>query len=285
MTAQRLFRGACLVIALACASTASAQTSVAEQFSALPWEEGPTTANLGGIAQIDVPEGFQFVGKPAAGKFMELMQNPSDGKELGVLLHSESFWFVVFEFSERGYVKDDDRNLDADAILANIREGTEEANKVRRERGWSTMDIVGWHQAPFYDPATNNLTWAIRGASDGDETINHATRLLGRRGVMNADLVVSPEKIGAALPEFNAMLGQFSFTAGNRYAEFTRGDKVAEYGLAGLIVGGTGVALVKSGLLQKFWKLIVFGFLALAGAAKKLLAGFGRQSDAPQPNV
>ena len=147
------------------------------------------------------------------------------------------------------------------------------------------MDIVGWHQAPFYDPETNNLTWAIRGASDGDETINHATRLLGRRGVMNADLVVSPEKIGAALPEFEAMLGEFSFTEGNRYAEFTRGDKVAEYGLAGLIVGGAGVALVKTGLLQKFWKLIVFGVIALAGAAKRLLAGLTRPRAESQPSV
>ncbi len=285
MTAQRVFRTVCFAITLICASTSSAQTDGAEQFRALPWQEGPTTASLGGIAQIDVPEGFQFVGKPGAGKFMELMENPSDGQELGVLLNTESFWFVVFQFSERGYVKDDDRNLDANAILANIKEGTEAANKVRRDRGWSTMDIVGWHQAPFYDAGTNNLTWAIRGASDGDETINHATRLLGRRGVMNADLVVSPEQIGAALPEFNAMLGQFSFTAGNRYAEFTRGDKVAEYGLAGLIVGGAGVALVKTGLLQKFWKLIVFGLIALAGAVKRLFAGVARSRPDAQPNV
>ena len=109
----------------------------------MPWEEGPTTASLGGIAQIDVPEGFQFVGKPAAAKFMELMENPSDAEELGVLLNTESFWFVVFEFSEGGYVKDDDRNLDADAIIANIQKAPKRpirSGESAAGRPWTSWD-------------------------------------------------------------------------------------------------------------------------------------------------
>lgn len=255
------------------AALADAQQSVLEQVQALKWQMGPTTAQVGGIAQIDVPEGFQFVGKPDAGKFIELMENPSDGSELGLLLHSKEFWFVVFEFSDDGYIKDDDRNFDAAAMLRTISEGTEASNEIRKQRGWPTMSIVGWHQSPFYDPKTNNLTWSIKGASEGQESINHSTRLLGRRGVMKVALVASPEEIDSALPEFNGMMSTFSFTPGNRYAEFTRGDKIAEYGLAGLVVGGAGVALVKTGLLQKFWKLIVVGFIALIGALKRMFAG------------
>jgi uncharacterized membrane-anchored protein len=254
-------------------SLTHAQQSIAEQVRALHWQAGPTTAQLGSIAQIDIPEGFQFVGKPDAGRFMELIENPSDGSELGLMLHADEGWFVVFEFSDDGYVKDDDRDFDADGILSSIKSGTEAANKIRRERGWGTMSIVGWHQAPFYDSKTNNLTWSIKGASDDGETINHSTRLLGRRGVMKVALVASPDQMGTALPEFNNTLSQFAFTPGNRYSEFTRGDKIAEYGLAGLIAGGAGVALVKTGLLQKFWKLIVVGFIALVGAVKRLLAG------------
>lgn len=254
-------------------SLASAQPSIAEQVRALNWQEGPTTAQLGSIAQIDIPEGFQFVGKPDAGKFMELIENPSDGSELGLMLHAEDGWFVVFEFSDDGYVKDDDRDFDADGILDSIKRGTEAANRIRRERGWGTMDIVGWHQAPYYDAKTNNLTWSIKGASDDGETINHSTRLLGRRGVMKVQLVASPDQMGTALPGFDDTMSHFSFTPGNKYSEFTRGDKIAEYGLAGLIAGGAGVALVKTGLLQKFWKLIVVAFIALVGAVKRLFAG------------
>jgi uncharacterized membrane-anchored protein len=187
----------------------------------------------------------------------------------------------VFEFSADGYVKDDDRSLDADAILASIREGTEAANEIRRERGWATLEVLGWQQAPFYDAATNNLTWSIRGSSEGSTNINHSTRLLGRKGVMKVNLVLSPDDVGTALPTFNEVMTQFSFNPGERYAEFTRGDKVAEYGLTGLIVGGAGVALVKSGLLQKFWKLIVFGLIALAGGIKKLLS---RNRETEQPS-
>ena len=94
------------------------------------------------------------------------------------------------------------------------------------------------------------------------------------------NLVLSPEHVGNALPAFDSLMTRFSFNPGHRYAEFTRGDKVAEYGLTGLIVGGTGVALMKTGLLQKFWKLIVFGLIALAGGVKRLMASLGRRREA-----
>lgn len=260
-----------------------AQNSLAEQVRGLDWKEGPTTATLGNMAEFEVPEGFRFVGKPGAGRFMELLQNPSDGDELGVLLNVEDGWFVVFDFSDMGYVKDDDRKLDAKAILSSIREGTEASNKIRKQRGWPTMQIVGWHTEPHYDEETNNLTWSIIGRSDDGDSINHSTRLLGRRGVMRLNLVAGPDEIDAALPAFDEMVANFTFTSGNKYSEFTRGDKVAEYGLAGLIVGGTGVALVKSGLLQKFAKVIVAGVVALLAAIKKLFNGLrGRDTATSQ---
>jgi uncharacterized membrane-anchored protein len=256
-----------------------AQQDPAGAFAALGWQLGPTNGDLGGIASITVPEGYQFVGQGGAGRFLELLENPSNGDELGVLLSGSSSWFVVFSFSPDGYVADDERDLDADAILASIKEGTEQSNDVRRERGWSTLQIVGWQQKPFYDQQTHNLTWAIQGSSDGSSSINHSTRLLGRRGVMNVDLVLSPDDLGAALPAFTQLLTGFTFNPGHRYAEYRSGDKIAEYGLTGLIVGGAGVALVKTGLLQKFWKVIVLGLVAAAGAVKRLFAGVGRGSE------
>jgi hypothetical protein len=222
----------------------------------------------------------QFAGSPTH-RFCGGGENPSDGSELGVLLKNDASWFVVFEFSADGYIKDDDRDLDADAILSSIRQANEKGNDIRRERGWASLEVLGWQQRPFYDPQTNNLTWAIRGRSEGDNFVNYSTRLLGRRGVMRVNLVLSPENVGNAVPAFNALLTNFSFNPGQRYAEWTRGDKVAEYGLTGLIVGGAGVALVKTGLLQKFGKLIIVGFIALAGAVKRFLSSLGGRH---QPN-
>src|SRR5437867_10995686 len=185
---------------------------------------------------------------------MALTHNPSDGDEVGVVLHNaRPHFFVVFSFRTEGYVKDDDRKLDADAMLGSIRTGTEKANSIRAKRGWSPIEILGWQESPYYDAQTNNLTWSIRGRSDGDEVVNHSTRLLGRRGVMHVDLVLGPQAVGDALPKFNDLVQGFTFNPGGRYAEFTRGDKVAEYGLAGLIVGGTCAAVIETGLLQDVW--------------------------------
>ena len=61
-----------------------------------------------------------------------------------------------------GYVSDDEKDeLDAEAILDSIRQGTEAGNEEREKRGWPTMNIVGWHEEPHYDENTNNLSWAI----------------------------------------------------------------------------------------------------------------------------
>jgi uncharacterized membrane-anchored protein len=288
MTARRCFSTAWMALSAVVFSAAAAsaqQQDMASEFKSLGWQAGPTTGDIGGLAKIAVPEGYMFVGRGGAGKFLELLQNPSDGSELGVLLHREKQWFVVFEFADEGYVKDDDRNLDADAILASIKKGTEQANEIRRERGWGTLEILGWQQKPFYDPQTHNLTWSIRGSSEGSPNVNHSTRLLGRRGVMKVNLVLGPEDLPTAVPAFNALMSDFSFKPGQRYTEFRRGDKVAEYGLTGLIVGGTGVALVKTGLLQKFWKLIVLGFIAVAGAVRRFVASLtGRRTEGDQPS-
>ena len=74
----------------------------------------------------------------------------------------------------------------------------------------------------------------------------------------------------ALVPTFDGMVGGFTYSPGYKYAEWRSGDKVAAYGLTALVAGGAGVALVKSGLLVKFWKLIVIGFAAVFGMLKRL---------------
>jgi len=270
----------CLMVWNVCFPPA-AKADSPEKKSAIGWQEGPTTGDLGGIAKIDVPEGYRFAGKEGAQKVLELTQNPVSGKEVGVLMpvykkeddKSANTWIIYFEFDEVGYVKDDEKDkLDAAALLQSIKEGTEEANKYRHEKGWPDFHVTGWYRTPFYDPNTHNLTWAISGkgsGADSEETVNYSTRILGRRGTMNVDLVLASNTVPAVVPEFDKLIGQFEYQQGSRYAEFSRGDKVAEYGLAALVAGGAGAALIKTGLLAKFWKLIVVGFAALMGAIKK----------------
>ena len=252
----------------------------------IAWQDGPRTADLGDIAQIKVPEGYRFAGKEGALKFMELAQNPTSGRELGVLVpnteNEEDFWFVIFEFDESGYVKDDEKDkLDADAILGSIREGTEAANEIRKERGWPTMEVVGWQKAPFYDPKSNNLTWGIRGRSSDSqgESINYSVRLLGRRGSMSVDLVMVPRQATAVVPQYEQIVSGVVYKQGHTYAEFKQGDKMAAYGLTALIAGGAGAVALKTGLLQKFWKVIVAAVVALIAGLKKFFAAIFRRGE------
>ncbi len=253
-------------------------------FDDIPWEQGPVLGDLGAEAEVKVPEGCLFTKGKGVGMFMELTENTTSPNERGVVYcevqqdTSSSGWFVVFSYDASGYVKDDERDqLDGDAILKSLREAQDAGNEVRRERGFGTLTVDGWAVAPFYDAETNNLTWATKiSASDGGRSINHSVRLLGRGGVMNVDLVAGPDQYEQVRPIFASMVGGFTFKGGHRYAEWRSGDKVAEYGLTALVAGG-GVALAaKSGLLAKFWKLIVAGFAAVAAGFRKL---FGKSED------
>jgi uncharacterized membrane-anchored protein len=270
--------------------TAAAQTApgggAENPLAALSWQRGPMTAALGELAKIEVPEGYVFLDADDTRKFLEANQNPTNGTELGTLMPAAEGqgWFVVFEFNDVGYIKDDEKDsLDADALLKSIRQGTEKGNELRKERGWDTLDIVGWQTTPHYDTRTHNLTWAILGESGGQRVVNHSTRLLGRKGYMNVDLVLTPDDLPTALPAFEGLMDKFTYESGHRYAEFRSGDKLATYGLTALVAGGAAAAAAKSGLLGKFWKIIVAGLVALGAVAKRIYTRiFGRNETVVQ---
>lgn len=245
----------------------------------IPWAEGPVIGGLGTIAEVEVPATCRFTDKKGAKMFMEVTENTGDGSELGVLLcglAGDSPWFVVFSFAESGYVKDDEKaTLDGNAILATLRRGNEAANEERRDRGWDELEIGGWQRSPYYDTATHNLTWSldVRVKGTSDQSVNHSVRLLGRRGVMHADLVADPEQLATAVAAFDSIITTFSYVEGQRYAEWQTGDKVAAFGLTALVAGGAGVAATKLGFFPKLWKMVLGALLALKKLVIVLVVG------------
>src|ERR1051325_1427017 len=158
------------------------------------WKRGPSEADVGTYAKVKVPEGFIFTAGEGTRKLLEAMGNPTNGDELGFLAPTNMQWFVVFEFSSVGFVKDDDKDkLDPQKLLATIKRGTEQGNKMRAKMGSAPMTIIGWEVSPKYNEQTHNLEWAIRAESEGRPVVNYNTRLLGREGVMEAALVIKPE--------------------------------------------------------------------------------------------
>src|SRR5262245_55679956 len=104
----------CVVAGLVGLTNVSAAYAQAkEQGSGIEWQVGPGTGQIGNIAHIRLPEGYQFAGKEGVRRFLELTQNPVSGSELAVLVppeQSTSRWFVIFDFNPVGYVKDDEKN-------------------------------------------------------------------------------------------------------------------------------------------------------------------------------
>jgi uncharacterized membrane-anchored protein len=281
LTRRWMGAAACAAWMVVAAAGLSAQDS--EPVEARPgWTPGPHVGSLGTQAQITVPEGAFFLDATATRAFLQANENIPSGRELGAVVHATEdgpSWFALFTFSDEGYVDDSDKDaIDADALMANMKRGNEAGNEERKKRGWAPFVLEGWQTKPYYDPATHNLTWAIRGASPGETaTINHSVRLLGRRGVMSVALVADQDGIATTTEEFNALLTGFSYQSGERYAEFRKGDKLAGYGLAALIGGGAAAAAVKTGFLQKAWKAILAVVFAVLAGLKKLFGGRGRE--------
>ena len=288
-----VFLGAVVSIAAVVATPrplqAQQESPAQEEKPAFDWVPGPIRADLGSHAQLQVPEGYVFLGQKQAGELMQALGNPPTGQEQGVLapMAEDEDWLLVFEFDDVGYVKDDEKeSLDSEAILESIKKGTKQANKYREKHGVPPLTIVGWEVAPRYNETSHLLEWCIRGESEGRPMLNYNTRLLGRRGVMSATLLVGPDELAATLPTYHELLGTFDFTGGERYAEFRKGDRIAEFGLTALVAGGAGALAVKTGFFKKFFKLIIIGGVALAGAVSRMFKrAFARKQVEPNAPI
>ena len=259
------------------ASHDAAQAALHQKLSALHWVNGPQKVQLFGNSSLQVPADYVFLDQAETAKLQALQHNLSGGKEY-FFAPKGGNWEVFFSYGDDGYVKDDEK-IDAAALLKNIEENTVAGNKMRRDRGWDEMQVMGWQTAPHYDTQSNRLEWAIDGKNlrTNDAVVNFNTRILGRGGVMSAVLVSSPENLDAAIADFKSTLAGLEYLPGQRYAEYKPGDKIAKYGLAALITGGAAAIAVKTGL----WKVILGGLVAgwklIAAAAVAIFGGLARR--------
>lgn len=262
----------------------------------IKWLIGPNTVTLGNnIGQLTYGEDYIFTDGKGTRKAMERIGNPPTNREVGMIIPKKSGvnWFVIFEYFNSGYIRDDDKNnINADALLKSMQKGTEKSNKFREKRGIPPIHLTGWYSEPYYDSLTNNLTWATLIASEddeqGNEGVNHNIRLLGRYGYMSVVLVADRSSFASFKPEIDRLVSNFSFKKGKSYAEYVKGDKVAKYGLTALIAGGAGAVAAKAGIfkmLAKFAKVIIIAVIGFFAAIRNRIKGlFGRSEKMPMTN-
>ena len=241
--------------------------------STLQWQTGTITLK-DGLAKIALNDGFRFLGAADAQKVLhQVWDNPEDKSTLGLLfpkdqgpLTSDGYAITV-SYEDGGYVKDGDADkINYDDLLKTMKKDVHDANDERVKEGYPAMELTGWAQPPRYDKATHKLYWAkqFTVGTDGEGALNYDIRILGRRGTLVLSVLGDP----SALPEIDkdipGILSMVDFQPGNTYAEFDpKIDKVAEYGLAGLIAGGGLAAAAKLGLLGAFFKWIIAAAIAL----------------------
>lgn len=187
----------------------------------------------------------------------------------------------MVSYEESGYVKDDDaKSNDYAKILADMQGAAKEENPERKKAGYPTLELLGWAESPQYDASTHKVFWAKRIQFEGSKvvTLNYDVRVLGRKGVLVLSAIAEDAQLALVADNSKAVLAKTGFTSGNRYEDFSAssGDKVAEYGIAGLI---TGAVLLKTGLLKLLIKPLLIGGLLVAGVVSRFFKG--RKEPAP----
>lgn len=191
-------------------------------------------------------------------------------------------WGAVITYEASGYVSDEDASTADYAALAKAAQDEEaERNKALVQQGFPTSHLVGWAQPPTYDQTAHTLIWArdIKFAGEPSDTLNYDLRKLGRNGVLSVNIVAAMPKLPEVRQAAAALGKTAEFESGSRYADYVPDiDKKAEYGLAGLVAAGVGVAAVKKlGLLalvavfaKKFFILLLALLAGMGGWVRRL---------------
>lgn len=251
-------------------------------------QKGPRDIALGSQARLKLPNDYLFIPQPQATRVLNVMGNPGTDDRLQGLVFpaggEDASWFMTVRFESAGYVKDDDaKDWNADELLKSYREGTEASNAERIKMGSPALEILGWAEKPAYNAGTHRLAWAmssrVKGASASEpQGVNYNTYALGREGYFSMNLVTDLNDLPLHKPQAHQLLDALEYLDGKRYADFnSKTDKVAEYGLAALVVGvgakKLGFFAIIAAFLAKFAKVALLAVAAFGGGILKWFKG------------
>lgn len=237
-------------------------------FNALTWrDEARAYALDRSHAHIQLPQGKLLLLGSDAERFGWLVSGIEfPGTEAVLSYESADAAVVYYEWRDEGYVNDSDwSEVDADELLTQYKEATVASNEERAKNGFAPMEVVGWLQPPSYDSTSRTVTYAME-LKDTDEHWANAVALrLGRTGYTEftwAGSLGSLQSSGNHPELLQAALDTHEFDEGYRYTDFQEGDKVATYGIAGLVATALGL---------KFSKGLIAALIAFLVAGKKII--------------
>jgi uncharacterized membrane-anchored protein len=123
------------------------------------------------------------------------------------------------------------------------------------------MHVVSWLEPPHYDKTSQTVTFALELKDDEGSWANAVALRLGRAGYTEFTWVgsIAGFRNAAGRPDLlNQALAAHAFEEGHRYLDFKDGDKVAAYGIAGLVATALGVSFSK-GIMAALLGLLIAG--------------------------
>jgi uncharacterized membrane-anchored protein len=173
---------------------------------------------------------------------------------------------VYYEWRDEGYISDSDwSDVDADELLDQYKESTAASNEERAKNGFEPMEVVGWLQPPEYDATSRTVTYAMELKDTDSHWANAVALRLGRTGYTQftwAGSIGLLQNSGNHPELLTTALDTHAFDEGYRYSDFQEGDKVAAYGIAGLVATALGL---------KFGKGLIAVIIAFLIAGKKII--------------
>ena len=229
---------------------------------------------------LNISDQFYYLSPEDTRKVVtDLWGNPKGTAEgaLGMLFpanHSpvdDDSWGSVIEYNSSGYVSDADAaTTNFDEVLQQIKDAIAANNPEREKAGYPALTLAGWAAPPYYDKTTHAMHWArdlIFGkAPNVRHSLNYSVRVLGREGVLELNFVAGLTQLAEINAVIPSVITTVQFDPKKRYSDYVDGDKMAAYGLAGMIAAGAGVKIAaKLGLLALGLGLLKnFGLAILA---------------------
>jgi uncharacterized membrane-anchored protein len=231
------------------------------------------------VATLHLGSRYRYLDPANAETMLLAWGNPDGSGTQGAIVPADTdpfageSWAVILTYVKDGHIDDSDATkIDYDDLLKDMKEGEGDENAERKKAGYSAVHTVGWAEKPSYDSTSKRLYWAKELDFEGSKThtLNYDVRVLGREGVLSMNAVGSMSQLEQIRGDMRPLIQVADFNSGYRYAEFNKKtDKLAEYGLGALVVGGVAAKLglfAKLGVFLLAFKKILFAGILAVGA-------------------
>ncbi len=264
---------------------------------ALDWIHEPGDYTVAPLArEIQLNSRYRLVVGNDAMAYDRLVNGTTDPDIEAILESRVDRSTAYYLFSETGYVSLDDWDeLDADALLASIRQSTDKTNAARREVGIPEMHVTGWRMAPTLDREQSAVYWVIEAQTEGQTFLNATAVKLGRYGYEMIIWAVDPQTYVGSRDELIGLADNITFRPGHGFADYEPGDALAGFGIASLVAVTAGAATGKSQgflttvktvllfALKKAWLGILLSVAAVGAILRRLYSKSRRQNSGRRP--